>query len=67
MPYSTTSQTYTPKTLVENEEQVFAFSAFIKAQQDLIQEKNLELKTLESEDENEIELVIGVDCEGISR
>jgi hypothetical protein len=33
------SHPYNRKTLIENDEQVLAFSSFIKAQQDLIKEK----------------------------
>jgi len=35
------SQPYNRKTLIENDEQVLAFSSFIKSQQDAIEEKRI--------------------------
>jgi len=61
------SHPYNRKTLIENDEQVLAFSSFIKSQQDAIEEKRIQMENLEQEGEIDYELVIGVDCEGISR
>lgn len=46
------TQCYTPKTLIENDEQVLYFASFIKFQQDLIQEKKQQLESLEVEEED---------------
>jgi hypothetical protein len=64
------SQSFTRKTLIESDEQVLAFTSFIKAQHDLIEEKKKSFECLEEEGESaqsNLELVIGVDCEGMSR
>eukprot|EP00347_Sterkiella_histriomuscorum_P001359 403372337 len=63
------SHVYTRKLLIESEEQVLAFSQFIKAQLDQVEEKKaLNCQETDLEERGaDVELVIGVDCEGMSR
>ena len=59
-------QPLTPKTLIETEEQVSIFTNFVQSVQDALAHKKLDGKSYYLPTEGE-ELVLGVDCEGISK
>lgn len=65
------AQPFTPKTLIDSEDQVLIFAQFIRAQQDMLEKKKEDkyasLASEEVDRDSDLELVIGVDCEGISR